>query len=458
MRSVSKSYPEKTVIAHTVEVLGRILPSPRPVTLRLWDGTELSGTENSTATLVLCHPGALRRMFTPPIELSLGEAYIYSDFDIEGDLPDTVALIHNWVRDINLSPGEVSGLLRGIRRLPFEGGERSGNRRGPAQMSGMVHSPGRDRRAIQYHYDVGNDFYARWLDPAMQYSCAYFPTGSETLEEAQRHKMEYICRKLRLQPGERLLDIGCGWGGLARYAAQHYGVRVLGVTLSEQQAAYAQEQSRLQGVEDRVQVELLDYRMLGDASFDKIVSVGMFEHVGRALLPEYFSKVYRLLAPGGLFLNHGISRATAEEDVPNWPGVKSAGFGSLRSGLHQYLDERVVGAGSFSQRYVFPDGALVPVSAANLIAELAGLEVRDVENLREHYVQTLRHWVRRLGEHDKELTDLAGADVYRTWRLFFAVSASAFAAGRVGLNQSILAKPDRDGKVQIPLTRADLYR
>ena len=448
---------EKAVKEQTKEIIERFLPYPRPFAIRLWDGTELVGSEAAQSTIVLCRPGALRRMFTPPLELSLGEAYIYGDFEIEGDLPDTVALIDNLVKSIRFSPRELNTLLRAVRRLPMEERRTSGSGRGPVQTSGMLHSRGRDRRAIQYHYDVGNDFYARWLDSSMQYSCAYFPTGGESLEEAQRLKMDLICRKLRLQTGERLLDIGCGWGGLACYAAQQYGVRVHGVTLSEKQAAYAQDQVNRLNLQEVVQIDLLDYRVLEETGFDKIVSVGMFEHVGRAHLPEYFAKVYRMLVPGGLFLNHGISRATSREDVHSWPGMKSTVSAGLKMASDQALYQKLIGAGSFNQKYVFPDGELVPVSGANLIGELAGFEVRDVENLREHYVLTLRHWVHRLGEEEREISNLVGADVFRTWELFLSVSASSFDVGRIGLHQSLFAKPE-NGKVHLPLTRSDIYR
>ena len=315
--------------------------------------------------------------------------------------------------------------------------------RGPARLSGRLHSKERDRAAIRYHYDVGNDFYALWLDRRMNYSCAYFRTGTEDLDTAQEAKLEHICRKLRLTPDEHLLDIGCGWGGLAIYAAQEYGVNALGVTLSEKQHALANERIAAAGLTDRAAVQLVDYRDLGDLQFDKIVSVGMFEHVGRSHLPEYFAHAYRLLKPGGLFLNHGISahpRAATRND----------------SAWTRLIERHLLGSGQFVGRYIFPDGELEPVSEANLRAEQAGFEVRDVENLREHYALTLRQWVARLQAHRDAAVRLVGDPVYRTWRLYMAGSAVGFGSGVINVNQTLLAKPAL-GAVNVPLTRADLY-
>jgi cyclopropane-fatty-acyl-phospholipid synthase len=440
------------VAARSKALLEHIFPSPRNFTINFWNQDTLLAASDPAFTLVLNHPGALRRMFSPPIELSLGEAYIYGDFDIQGDFYAAFGLIEA-LMSRNFTANEIAILITETQGLSKSGPTRSIVRK-PLELSGELHSRERDRKAISFHYNVGNEFYALWLDRQMQYSCGYFPTGTEELDTAQIRKIDHICRKLRLKPGERLLDIGCGWGGLALAAAQRYGVSVMGVTLSERQAEYGAEQSARLGFNDRVKIEMRDYRDLENKSFDKIVSVGMFEHVGWTHLPEYFSQAYSLLKPGGLFLNHGISRRGQDADLELLKGLNGqARTPKIGSG---YFERKVFGAGSFSQHYIFPDGELVPVSAANLIAEAAGFEVRDVENLREHYALTLRNWVRRLDEQQIEAINLVGEAVYRTWRLYMSYCAVSFEAGNININQTLLVKPF-SGKSNLPLSRADLY-
>ena len=436
-RTVSISNPEPA-LHRTVDLLERLFPSPRRFGIRLWDKTELPVDGRPSFHFMLNHPGAIRHMFIPPIELSLGEAFILNDFEIEGDIFSAFPVMQS-IATRSFSTGEIIGIGLGLSALPNSGPVRAQGR-GPIKLRGAVHSRERDRVAVQYHYDVGNDFYSLWLDHNMQYSCGYFPTGAEGLDTAQERKMEHICRKLRLQPGERLLDIGCGWSGLARYAAKNYGVNVMGVTLSKNQKAYADEQIARAGFQSRVAVELKDYRDLGDESFDKIVSVGMFEHVGRSHLPEYFAQVYRLLKPGGLFLNHGISRR--------------AGTGEDRKG---FVQQRIFGRGSFLQRYIFPDAELIPVSDVNVMAENAGFEVRDVENLREHYALTLRNWVNRLETRREQAVKVSDEVTYRTWRLYMSASAFGFESGNINVNQTLLVKMTREGKSNVPFSRADLY-
>ena len=433
------------VLGRTVSVIDRLFPPPRDFAVRLSDGTELPGPADPTFGLVLKHPGALRRMVTPPIELSMGEAFIYGDFDIEGDIFAAFSLIDASLAR-RFSWTESLDLIRSILALPVSGAGRMVGR-GPVRLRGALHSRERDRAAVEYHYNVGNDFYALWLDDRMQYSCGYFPTGEENLNTAQELKLEFICRKLRLRPGERLLDIGCGWGGLGVYAAEKHGVEVLGVTLSARQAEYAQARST-----DQARVKLLDYRDLEGGSFDKIVSVGMFEHIGRSQLPTYFAQVYRLLKPGGLFLNHGISSQP--------PVLRDASGAPKRSrkpaGWQKFVKQRIIGDDSFAHRYIFPDVQLVPVSVANLIAEKAGFEVRDLENLREHYALTLRQWVNRLEARRDEAIEATDEVTYRTWRLYMASAAYGFEAARINVNQTLLSKP-AGGVSNLPLSRADLY-
>jgi cyclopropane-fatty-acyl-phospholipid synthase len=437
-------------VATTTSILDRLFPPPRPFAIRLWNQTTLPGTDDADFRLVLNHPGALRKMLKPPLELSLGEAFIYGDFDIEGDITAAVELIESLFGQRH-SIRELVTVARQLRSLP-RSGNGSQHSRHPARLTGAQHSPDRDQAAIQYHYDVGNDFYALWLDHNLQYSCAYFHTGTEDLDTAQEQKMAHICRKLRLQPGERLLDIGCGWGGLALYAAQQYGAHVLGITLSENQVAYANEQIARLGLDNTVSIELRDYRDPDLGTFDKIVSVGMFEHVGRNKLPEYFAQAYQLLKPGGLFLNHGISVRAPVQYV-----MDHAKFHTRRTSIADRLTERfVLGDESFIRRYVFPDGEVIPVSEVNRIAELAGFEVRDVENLREHYALTLRRWVERLQAHCEEAIQLTNETTYRVWRLYMSGVTYGFEHGTNNVYQTLLSKPD-PGNSHLPLTRADLY-
>ncbi|WP_309571460.1 cyclopropane-fatty-acyl-phospholipid synthase family protein, partial [Deinococcus sp.] len=272
----------------------------------------------------------------------------------------------------------------------------------------------------------------------MVYSCAYFPTGTETLDQAQDAKLEYICRKLRLKPGERVLDIGCGWGGLAIYAAQRYGVQVLGVTLSEAQLHEGRQRVKDAGLEHLVTLELRDYRDVlagNEGTFDKIASVGMAEHVGTKNLPTYFRTAYAALNPGGLVMNHAIGSPPQPKKLPSW-----------------------VEGGNFAGKYVFPDGELQPIWETLKCASEAGFEARDVENLREHYALTLRHWAENLESHAAEARATLGEQRYRLWRLYLNACVPAFERGNLHLYQSLLAKPDAERQVNVPLSRADLYR
>jgi cyclopropane-fatty-acyl-phospholipid synthase len=416
----------------------------RDFAVRYWDGTlERPGAVAAPPfTIVLKHPGSLARMLLPPSQLRIGEAYVRGDFEIEGNM-EAAAGLATRLRDRLASPVAAARLMMKLRRLPRAPRRRwRAERRLTGRHLGSRHSPRRDAAAVRFHYDIGNDFYALWLDERMVYSCAYFPTGTEDIHSAQLAKLEYLCRKLRLQPGEKLLDIGCGWGALVRHAVEHHGVEALGITLSEPQAKAANHAIAESGLAGRCRVEVRDYRDLpSEPAYQKIVSVGMVEHVGRKQLKTYFERVCRLLHPGGLFLNHGITWVA--EPAP--------------AGLTRLLPRWNWREGKFMDRYVFPDGDLVTLDLVIAAAESAGLETRDVENLREHYMLTLRNWVRRLEGSAREAIALAGENAYRTWRLYMSACANRFASGRMALSQVLLAKPDASGHVSLPLTRADLY-
>jgi cyclopropane-fatty-acyl-phospholipid synthase len=291
-----------------------------------------------------------------------------------------------------------------------------------------------NRANIQHHYDVSNAFYRLWLDTRMVYSCAYFRSASDTLDAAQEHKLDHICRKLRLAPGERLLDIGCGWGGLIFWAAQHYGVEATGITLSRNQHDHVAAEIAARGLQDRVRVQLTDYLDLPEVvHYDKVASVGMFEHVGIANFRRYFGKINRILKPGGFVLNHGITH--------NWLGATSLGSG----------------IGDFVEEYVFPGGELAHVSRVIEGLGAEGLELVDAEALREHYAKTLWHWVDRLeGAADAARAEV-GEERYRVWRIYMAGSAHAFDRGWLSLWQLLAGKPHPDGRLPHPLTRDYMY-
>ncbi|HEU4762096.1 MAG TPA: class I SAM-dependent methyltransferase [Gemmatimonadales bacterium] len=414
----------------------------RTFAVRFWD----SGVSDTPArrppafTLVLSRPSSLRAMLVPPSQLRLGEAYVRGEFEVEGNL-EAATRLGEQMRDRFASVRFASHALRLLLRLPGPGPRSRLGRRGNGR-SGQRHSLARDAHAIRSHYDVGNEFYALWLDPAMVYSCAYFRTGTESLAEAQRAKLDHICRKLRLQRGDRLLDIGCGWGGLIMHAAREYGVRAFGITLSPSQAAWAGDHIRAASLQDRCAVEVRDYRALnGLEPFDKVVSVGMCEHVGHAQLPGYFEAAWKALRPGGLFLNHCI---VSGQDP----------LGGRQRSLRKFLWRE----GRFTDRHVFPDGQLPVLGPMLEVAEAQGFETRDVESLREHYATTLRQWVERLEAARKEAIELTSPETYRTWRIYMANSARQFTAGRLGLAQALLARPDARGAVGLPGTREDLYR
>jgi len=386
---------------------------PIPLSIQLWDGSKVDLHEDPAVTVSLRDMAAARRLVNPSLD-SLGTAFVEGEIDVEGSIRDVI--------DVASALAEDADERRGLGKLPDWLAK---------------HTRSTDKKAIEYHYDVSNEFYARWLDPAMVYSCAYFPQGDESLAAAQQAKLEHVCRKLRLRPGMTLLDIGCGWGALAIYAARHHGARVLGVTLSQNQFELATERVREAGLQDLVEIRLTDYRDIpGSEVYDRISSIGMLEHVGLKNLPEYFGIVHRLLKPGGLTLQHGITSADADD--------RSVGRG----------------AGDFIAKYVFPDGELPHVSRAIADLSRAGLEVTDAESLRRHYARTLGFWSDALEAQRTELVELAGERRLRIWRVYLAGCAHAFAHGWVNIYQLLAARPRSgpDGlEIDLPMSRADLY-
>ncbi|QYG93920.1 class I SAM-dependent methyltransferase [Iamia sp. SCSIO 61187] len=421
----------------------RLLGGALPFALEAWDGSRVEpdepvGARAATAgdrrpiTVVVRSPDALRRILYAPGELGLARAHIAGEIDVDGDIFDLLA-----VRDVlggssdHVRVGPRLTDAAAIARTMREVGALGPPLPPPpeeARARGRRHSRRRDSTAVRHHYDVGNEFYRLVLGEAMTYSCAYWAPGVDSLEAAQAAKHELVCRKLGLTPGMRVLDIGCGWGSFVIHAAKHHGARALGVTLSPEQAARARQRVADEGLEDRVEIRVQDYRDLDEPEFPAIASVGMFEHVGEGQADTYAAAVTRLLAPGGRLLNHAISRANPDD---------TAG-----------VDDR-----SFIGRYVFPDAALYEVGQVVTTLQRAGLEVRDVESLREHYARTLRAWVANLQDGWDEAQRLAGPARARTWRLYMAGSAVGFEAGRISVHQVVAVRPQAGGESGFPTTR-----
>jgi cyclopropane-fatty-acyl-phospholipid synthase len=396
-----------------------------PISLRFWDGSQLDAGsapgDGHPPPTVTVRRRALAHVLREPGELGLSRGWVDGSLTTDDDLERVIALRAR-LQGVTLTRAErlriAAAVLRAagprvLRRPPVPATE--------ARLSGARHSLGRDRASVRHHYDVSNDFYRLLLGPSLVYSCAYFTDPAERLEVAQERKLDLICRKLDLRAGERLLDIGCGWGSLLIHAAGRYGVHAIGVTLSEAQAALARE--RAAGLGRRVEVHVADYRELGATRCDKLASVGMYEHVGRAELPRYARAARELLRPGGLMLNHGIAR----------------------------LDRRASDEKSFVARYVFPNGELHPVAELISALQSSGLEVRDLEALREHYPLTLRRWRANLGSRRAEAEALVGVERTRIWDLYLAGAARAFDDAEIGVYQVLATRPGRSHG--LPLTR-----
>jgi cyclopropane-fatty-acyl-phospholipid synthase len=395
----------------------------RRFAVELWDGTRVEALEDARFTLKINEPFALRAALLPPLDLSPGRAFVEKWIDIEGDIESAIDALETAVETFpRLS---LPLMIAHLMRLPKPPPAATDG----ARLRGRRHSKRRDADAIGFHYDQPIAFYRSFLDERMVYSCAYWDENARTLDDAQVAKIDYTLRKVRLKSGERLLDIGCGWGALVIRAAQQFGAQALGITLSLRQHEEAQRRIAEAGVGDKVRVELRDYRDLRGERFDKIVSVGMVEHVGRERLGGYFRAAYNALRDGGLFLNHGIAQQTRD----------GKGY-----------------RGGFIDRYVFPDGDLVSVDATLRGAESAGFEIRDVENLREHYARTLRAWYSNLEARRDDVIAATDERTYRIWKIYMAGSARNFWRGQMGLFQTLLAKVE-GSPANVPETRRDLY-
>jgi cyclopropane-fatty-acyl-phospholipid synthase len=416
--------------------LARVFPS-RPFSVRFWDQTAVPATVPGSPEFVLRSPVAVAHFVRAPGQLGLGRAYVSGALVVD-DLDAAFQVVDEW------RPARVTRRDRGrLTAAVLAASGLAGLPRRPALeliLRGSRHSVERDRAAVRYHYDVGNEFFALFLDPSMTYSCAIFSRGARTLEEAQEAKLELVARKLALKEEDRVLDVGCGWGSFAIHAATSHGARVVGITLSVPQAEEARRRVAHAGVEDRVEIRVADYRELAGESFDAVASVGMVEHVGASQIDRYAQVLAGLLRPGGVLLNHGIAVLNPDSDP---------------------------GGGPFSRRYVFPDGEPLPLSRVEQAMECAGLVTEHVEGFAADYAQTLRHWIARLDDRLEEAIRLAGEDRTRVWRLYLRAARHGFDSGftsvyqilarrgtiatnrtgSVATDRSGLAQTDREGSV-----------
>jgi cyclopropane-fatty-acyl-phospholipid synthase len=389
--------------------LERAIPS-RPFSLELWDGSTVPATNGGGPTFHVRSPEAFAHALRAPGQLGLGRAYVAGTLDVD-DLDEVLELLDKW------QPPPLD--RRAQAKLALAAARATGIRRPPPvpaaelRPRGRRHSKERDARSVRHHYDVSNDFFKLFLGESLTYSCALFSRGAKTLDEAQEAKLELVCTKLALEAGQRVLDVGCGWGSFALHAAANHGVSVVGITLSEPQAALARERAAERGLADRVDIRVADYRELTDEPFDAVASIGMVEHVGSAQIDVYARQVARMVKPGGRVLNHGIAR--------------------LRTGDPE--------AGPFSERYVFPDAAPLHLSRIQTAVERAGLETEHVEGLRSDYAETLRHWARNLDDNIEEATRLAGPERIRVWRLYLRAARRGFESGFTSVYQVRCSRP-----------------
>ncbi len=391
------------------KITGRLSLHNIPVRIALWDGRHYDLCERFSVTIRVNSPAGLRHLLRPSLD-ALGSAYVEGLLDVEGDLDQVFEVAAQLARHAVKPVGRFGRIVRSVR-----------------------HTRQLDAEAIAYHYDVSNDFYRTWLDTHMVYSCAYFKDRSDSLELAQIQKIDHVLRKIRLQPGQRLLDIGCGWGALILRAAEKYGARATGITLSRHQYELAQERIAAAGLADRCQVLLTDYRDMS-GQFERITSIGMFEHVGLKNLRGYFAKLRDLMTDDGIMLNHGITSTDPDSGSVPW------------------------GGGTFIQRYVFPHGELPHISLAVREMSAAGLEVTDIENLRRHYALTLTHWAQRYEAAAERIRALVGETRYRIWRMYLAGCAYSFDHAWTAIHQVLAVKAEHPRLDRLPLTRDFMYR
>ncbi|SER08429.1 cyclopropane-fatty-acyl-phospholipid synthase [Lentzea albida] len=402
----------------------RVLGAPLPIGIRAWDGS-VAGPQDGTV-LVIRSRDALRRLVWSPNELGLARAYVSGELDVEGDLASGLSQIWGLVRRGVTRRPKISEVAKLAVKLKVLGPNPDAPKE-EARLKGALHTKSRDRDAISHHYDLSNAFYQLVLDPSMAYSCAYFTSEDEPLAQAQHNKLDLVCRKLGLEPGMRLLDVGCGWGSMIIHAAKHYGVHATGVTISAQQREHILKRIEAEGLTGRVEVRLQDYREVRDEPFDAISTIEMGEHVGESNYPEYASTLYRLLKPEGRLLLQQMSRGR------NAPG-----------------------GGAFIESYVAPDMHMRPISQTTGFLESAGLEIRDVHALREHYVWTVRAWADTLEERWDEVVALVGEGQARVWRLYLAGGALTFEEGRMGVDQVLAVRRSENGRSGMPRVRREL--
>jgi len=413
-------------------LLENVLGAPLPVRLKAWDGS-IAGPAGPGPMVLVRHRRALRRLLWSPGELGLARAFVSGELGFEGDIADGLSRFWKLSRGsrVSLSTKDKLAALRTAAALGAIG-PRPRPPASEARLSGGLHTRRRDRQAISHHYDLSNAFYEFLLDPQMAYSCGYWTQEASAeygLADAQRDKLDLICRKLGLEPGMRLLDVGCGWASLLIHAAQHYGVKAVGVTLSAEQRALGQKRVRELGLQDRVEIRLQDYREIPDEPFDAISSIEMGEHVGQDNYPVYAAQLQRLLLPHGRLLLQQMSRgASGNNTAP--------------------------GGGAFMESYVAPDMFMRPLGDTLNVLEAAGLEVVDVQSLREHYVWTVRPWLDTLQDNKSEAVSLIGEEQYRVWLLYLAGAALAFEENRMGVHQMLLVRPSDDGRSGLPRSRA----